>query len=90
MHIAADTLQVMIMRKETLIIQAKSPAARDNLVSEFKECIEFAGSCEQHLSDFHCLVLTVLSSATTIQGCASTIATTPWDAKITICASPFS
>lgn len=90
MHIAADTLQVMIMRKETLIIQAKSPAARDNLISEFKECIEFAGSCEERLPDFHRSVLMVMSSATAIQGWASAVTTTPWDAKVAICTSPLS
>lgn len=44
-----DTMQVLIMRKETLLLQAESPQARNTLLSEFKECIAFAGSCELHI-----------------------------------------
>lgn len=42
-------MQVIIMRKETLLLQAESSGARNMLFSEFKECIAFAGSCEQFL-----------------------------------------
>ena len=41
-----DTMQVLIMRKETLLLQAESCQIRNILLSEFKECIAFAGSCE--------------------------------------------
>ncbi|KAF5374953.1 hypothetical protein D9758_000190 [Tetrapyrgos nigripes] len=40
-----DTLlQVHIMRKETLILEAESVKARDALIRDFKECTEFASS----------------------------------------------
>lgn len=39
-----DTMQVLIMRKETLLLQADSSQARNTLLSEFRECIAFAGS----------------------------------------------
>ncbi|KAF9460804.1 hypothetical protein BDZ94DRAFT_1168832 [Collybia nuda] len=39
-----NSLQVAIMRKETLIIQAESREVRNFMMNQFKECIEFAGS----------------------------------------------
>jgi hypothetical protein len=45
-YIEDDTMQVLIMRKETLFLQAESSQARNTLLSAFKECIAFAGSCE--------------------------------------------
>ncbi|KAL0951069.1 hypothetical protein HGRIS_007807 [Hohenbuehelia grisea] len=39
-----NALQVAIMRKETLIIETESVHVRNYMMSELKECIEFAGS----------------------------------------------
>ncbi|KAG7099301.1 hypothetical protein E1B28_001159 [Marasmius oreades] len=39
-----NTLQVHIMRKETIVLTADSVAIRDNLYAELKGCIEFAAS----------------------------------------------
>jgi hypothetical protein len=41
----SDTeIQVHIMRKETLILGCETPQARDNLMKDFQDCIEFASS----------------------------------------------
>lgn len=37
-----NALQISIMRKEALILEASSPHARDEIIKEFKECINFA------------------------------------------------
>ncbi|KIK91017.1 hypothetical protein PAXRUDRAFT_831199 [Paxillus rubicundulus Ve08.2h10] len=37
-----NALQVSIMRKETLILEARSRDARDDIIKEFQECISFA------------------------------------------------
>lgn len=37
-----NALQVSIMRKETLILEADSQLKRDRILSEFQECISFA------------------------------------------------
>ncbi|KAG1755189.1 uncharacterized protein EDB91DRAFT_1097707 [Suillus paluster] len=37
-----NALQISIMRKETLILEANSTHARDEIIKEFKECIAFA------------------------------------------------
>lgn len=37
-----NALQVYIMRKETLILEADSQLERDRILSEFQECISFA------------------------------------------------
>lgn len=42
--IIANSLQVAIMRKETLVLQAESNEVRNFMMAQFKECIEFAGS----------------------------------------------
>ncbi|KDQ30702.1 hypothetical protein PLEOSDRAFT_1035806 [Pleurotus ostreatus PC15] len=39
-----NALQAAIMRKETLIIETESPEARNRLLSELSQCIEFAGT----------------------------------------------
>ena len=39
-----NALQVAIMRKEHFIIECDSPSARDALMAELKDCIEFAAS----------------------------------------------
>ncbi|KAJ7597131.1 hypothetical protein C8J56DRAFT_1041358 [Mycena floridula] len=39
-----NVLQVAIMRKETLILHAESAKVRNFMLTEFKECIEFASS----------------------------------------------
>ncbi|KAF5390189.1 hypothetical protein D9757_002844 [Collybiopsis confluens] len=39
-----NEMQVHIMRKETLILSLESPHVRDNLMKDFKDCIEFAAS----------------------------------------------
>ncbi|KAF4572827.1 DH domain-containing protein [Pleurotus pulmonarius] len=39
-----NALQAAIMRKETLIIETESPEARNRLLSELNQCIEFAGT----------------------------------------------
>lgn len=37
-----NVLQISIMRKETLILEAISMQSRDEIIKEFKECIDFA------------------------------------------------
>ncbi|KAJ7487687.1 hypothetical protein B0H11DRAFT_1720855 [Mycena galericulata] len=39
-----NAIEIAIMRKETLIIQAESAHVRNFMLAEFKECIAFAGS----------------------------------------------
>ncbi|KAJ7254028.1 hypothetical protein B0H12DRAFT_1017352 [Mycena haematopus] len=39
-----NAIEIAIMRKETLIIQAESVHVRNFMLAEFKECIAFAGS----------------------------------------------
>ncbi|THV04850.1 hypothetical protein K435DRAFT_961582 [Dendrothele bispora CBS 962.96] len=39
-----NALEVHIMRKETLTLEAESVRMRDSIIKDFKECIEFAGS----------------------------------------------
>jgi hypothetical protein len=39
-----NILQVAVMRKETLILEAETKEVRDFMLAQFKECIEFAGS----------------------------------------------
>lgn len=39
-----NVLDLAVMRKETLHIQCESPELRNQMIAEFKECIEFAGS----------------------------------------------
>ena len=39
-----NSINVMIMRKETLILTAESQYLRDTMFAEFKECIAFASS----------------------------------------------
>ncbi|KAJ6519909.1 hypothetical protein C8R45DRAFT_808827 [Mycena sanguinolenta] len=39
-----NALEIAIMRKETLIIEAESAHVRNFMLAEFKECIAFAGS----------------------------------------------
>ncbi|KAJ7837527.1 hypothetical protein B0H14DRAFT_3087209 [Mycena olivaceomarginata] len=41
-----NAIEIAIMRKESLIIQAESVHVRNFMLAEFKECIAFAGSCQ--------------------------------------------
>ncbi|KAF8922455.1 hypothetical protein CPB85DRAFT_1547938 [Mucidula mucida] len=43
-ELSPDTLQVAVMRKENIILQAESTQARNFMLAEFRECIEFANS----------------------------------------------
>ncbi|KAF9044802.1 hypothetical protein BDZ89DRAFT_1058899 [Hymenopellis radicata] len=43
-ELSPDTLQVAVMRKENIILQAESIQARNFMLAEFCECIEFANS----------------------------------------------
>lgn len=40
------SLSVTILRKETLIMRTDSPASRDRLLADFRDCIEAASSRE--------------------------------------------
>ena len=40
------TLSVTILRKETLMLRTDSPATRDRLIADFRECIDTASSCK--------------------------------------------
>lgn len=41
-----NSINVVIMRKETLVLTAESQSLRDTMFAEFKECIAFASSRE--------------------------------------------
>lgn len=43
-----NVLQVSIMRKETLIMEAGSRLQRDRILNEFQECISFAKTSKSH------------------------------------------
>ncbi|KAF7339399.1 hypothetical protein MSAN_02153800 [Mycena sanguinolenta] len=45
-----NALEIAIMRKETLIIEAESAHVRNFMMAEFKECIAFAASCGRRFS----------------------------------------
>lgn len=55
---AANSLNIVIMRKETLVIHTESEVARDQLMKDLLECIDFAGNSKsidtspsRHLAD---------------------------------------
>jgi len=41
-----NVLQVAIMRKEFLFLETPSREQRNILINHFKDCIDFAGSCQ--------------------------------------------
>ena len=41
---AANVLTVTIMRKETFFIHAESEMARDNMIKDLLDCIDFASN----------------------------------------------
>lgn len=42
----ANVLSVTVMRKETFVIHAESEIARDQIVKDITECIDFASTRE--------------------------------------------
>jgi hypothetical protein len=44
--IAANVLTVMILRKETFVIHAESEMARDQIMKDLIDCIDFATNSE--------------------------------------------
>jgi hypothetical protein len=45
---AANVLTVMVMRKETFVIHAESDMARDQMIKDLIECVDFASSSKCH------------------------------------------
>lgn len=49
LYLLDKALQVAIMRKEFLILETKTTEQRNNLITHFKEAIEFSSSCKLSL-----------------------------------------
>lgn len=47
--IAANVLNIMIMRKETFAIHLETEMARDQLMKDLLDCIEYAATGKSHL-----------------------------------------
>jgi hypothetical protein len=74
------------MRKETLILEAGSRDARDDIIKEFQECISFARASELTTDLDVDVLLTLHSSVWSCARACTALAPYGWPSSLTSCA----